>query len=532
MKRLQIKFSKSMVLLIGICIIFLCLTAIALEGKKNLHEDEVFSYGLSNHPGGIYLDPEPGKKYEDAKQPYMEYMAVQRGERLEYSAVWWNQTADVHPPLYYYLLHTISSFFTDTFSVWFAGSINIVCSLITISLLYQLSCLLSADKKTPLIVCFFFAVTPGIIQANTFLRMYIMTMMWICAVSLLHLRYMKKDKLTGMFFAGLFIISTAGALTHYYFLAFLFLQCMCFGIWLLWEKRFKAAGIYLLTMSGAGAASYVLFRPIINHIFSGYRGLESFERLRDAGGYWQKIKVFWKYMDRDLFGGFFILILIFAISIVLINIWRKNQGREKIFLLQRQNRKLWLLITLPCTGYFFLIVKAAIMESDRYIVPIYGLVVLIGVTLLKEITDKISIGKKRSKAVFSFLGVVIFILSSYLQCPWTYSYQDSAPVLETAKNYADKDCIFIYTNSIHGDIWRCNRSFFEVQNYQSLTFIPQEEISMLLENGYNEYEHMMVYIVNKTDREAILQELVKICPNITKYTKISEYGQAAGYYLE
>ncbi len=56
---------------------------------------------------------------------YNNYFAVKKNERFDYRKVWKNQKNDVHPPIYYILLHTICSFFPGKFSWWYAGSINI-----------------------------------------------------------------------------------------------------------------------------------------------------------------------------------------------------------------------------------------------------------------------------------------------------------------------------------------------------------------------------------------------------------------------
>ena len=63
---------------------------------------------------------------------YDDYMKVQNGQRFDYVNVWRNQTNDVHPPLYYALIHTICSVFPNKFSKWFAAGINVICSADTI----------------------------------------------------------------------------------------------------------------------------------------------------------------------------------------------------------------------------------------------------------------------------------------------------------------------------------------------------------------------------------------------------------------
>lgn len=39
----------------------------------------------------------------------MQYVMVAENERFDYATVYYNQTQDVHPPLYYFFLHTVCS---------------------------------------------------------------------------------------------------------------------------------------------------------------------------------------------------------------------------------------------------------------------------------------------------------------------------------------------------------------------------------------------------------------------------------------
>ena len=114
-------FIMSLIILAGICA-----TVFSVSLKKGMHVDEYYSYGLSNYSGDdIFMHVDLGKTYDDPAQPFLEYMAVQPGNGFSYGNVWKKQSADVHPPFYYVILHTICSLFPAKFSIWFAAVINI-----------------------------------------------------------------------------------------------------------------------------------------------------------------------------------------------------------------------------------------------------------------------------------------------------------------------------------------------------------------------------------------------------------------------
>ena len=62
-------------------------------------------------------------------QAYMDYVTASANSTFNYASVYYNQRGDVHPPLYYMLLHTICSVFQGRFSKWFGLGLNIACLL-------------------------------------------------------------------------------------------------------------------------------------------------------------------------------------------------------------------------------------------------------------------------------------------------------------------------------------------------------------------------------------------------------------------
>lgn len=118
----------------SIILLYLCLIVLAMGVigfKADFHTDEYLSYALSNHIGTFTMEVVDGETYEPAVAPFLENYAADHENRFNYSNVWDNQEMDVHPPLYYALLHTICSFFPSTFSKWYAGIINIIFVILT-----------------------------------------------------------------------------------------------------------------------------------------------------------------------------------------------------------------------------------------------------------------------------------------------------------------------------------------------------------------------------------------------------------------
>ena len=278
MKKIDSKYT-----IILIFIIILQIFNIIFWGtqKEGYHIDEIFSYGLSNS----YYDPFP---YYESDDYYMywhnveyfkEYVTVSEEHRFAYDSVYYNQSQDVHPFLYYAVLHTVCSFFPESFSNWYAIFINIIFSVFNIGLLYHISNYIFKEKKqSSLIVCIAYGFSAGCVSNAVYLRMYVMVAFFILLFTFLHIKkYQQPDNKKYDILVG--ITTILGGLTHYYFYIFAFFISAFYTFFLLWKKKWKNIGQYVFTMFGALLVAVAIYPSTLEHIFSGYRGVEAVENL-------------------------------------------------------------------------------------------------------------------------------------------------------------------------------------------------------------------------------------------------------------
>lgn len=95
--------------------------------KDGMHIDEVYTFGSANNATGLYLfsDQSYLNTWHNADY-YMEYMTVQESELFNYKIPFNNIISDNHQPLYFFVVHTMSSLFPNTFSYWFGIVPNII----------------------------------------------------------------------------------------------------------------------------------------------------------------------------------------------------------------------------------------------------------------------------------------------------------------------------------------------------------------------------------------------------------------------
>lgn len=283
---------------------------IGISEKRNLHTDEVLTYILANnsYDEEITLAPEMGKTYEPAGQAWQNVMTVQPENRFNYRNVWEKQAADVHPPLYYTLIHTICSFFPGIYSKWFGAVINLVFGLLTLFVMRKLTRELTGQEWIVFVCSGFFCIASGVLSSMTFLRMYVMTMFWCTLFTWLFVK--NKEQTDWKFYLKISVVAVAGALTHYYFVVYLFSMCMVWGIYLLWNHRWKDLGVSVGGMIMAGILTIAIFPASLKQsIGGGYRGVDTLDNLTDMSveGIWYRLKSCYHLLNQRLFGDCFFI---------------------------------------------------------------------------------------------------------------------------------------------------------------------------------------------------------------------------------
>ena len=83
--------------------------------RQYLFCDEVYSYGLANSTDRTFIDPNSDDTTvkDWVSGDYFENYLKYNDESFNYKAAYVNQVNDVHPPVYYMMLHTVCYFFKN-----------------------------------------------------------------------------------------------------------------------------------------------------------------------------------------------------------------------------------------------------------------------------------------------------------------------------------------------------------------------------------------------------------------------------------
>ncbi len=445
---------KKKIFIAGLYILFTVLMLIVLSFKKNFMEDELLTYNLANGKG--WLAPVDGQKYVPAEEPFIEYLTTDGHINIE--RVWTRQRLDVHPPVYYLLVHLICCVFPNSISIRYAGVINIIFQLLTLYIIRKLIDRFDIDKKEKTIISLTYILSAGILSISSLLRMYVMLGFWIALITYIHVSNLRDYKIKT--YLGIFAVTVLGALTHYHYILFVFFLSLMAGIYALIEKRIKDAIGLIVTMAASGVASYLIFPAMINHMFFEYRGTEAIDNLKN-GKLIERISGYFDVLSKEMFGGFlavFICIILFA---VVLNFVSDNKLTD----ISKDEVRKFLYILIPAICFFMFVSKTTPNISVRYMYPIYP-ITLVGIMILTYKVFEIYITKEKYRVAILGILMSVCVISGYFQCNWDWLYLDSVPYVERAEQQGlDTDAFCFYSGS-----WRILPSYLELIQYRSATF--------------------------------------------------------------
>ncbi len=373
------------------------------DRKEGYYVDEPWSYGLANSYYKPFLQDYDGymENWHDGSF-FMDYVETSEEDTFSYDSVFYNQSHDVHPPMFYCLLHTVCSFFPGSFSKWYGLSINLLLFVIQLNILFAL-CKLFFDKDSlsPLASVLIYGINAGAMSMVVYLRMYTLATMWTLFFVYLTCRYITKVMAEGSkdnsvkWYAMIPFALTVmcGILSHYFFVVF----CGMFGflsaLYLFIKKKRKETYFYVAGCVIGGAAGFLIFPSMWSHFMDTNVSWEVLVNLMNFNIEWitTRLSDFYGYIAKEWTGGTTLLSVLLITELILMIIHLANKERRK------RSALLYILaITVVC--HFVLIAEIAIDLTDRYHFFIYPFMGLIALKTLYDILSD-AFAKKTSSSV-------------------------------------------------------------------------------------------------------------------------------------
>ena len=511
---------KKVISKVWLYILLLIVMVSVVAMKKDYHMDEIFSYGLANNVGQTSIHPQYAPyTYETPAQAYLEYMVVEEGEPFSIANCWYNQERESSPPLYYFAVYLVSFFVKERFSRWTAASINLLFMLLTFHVFRKLLKIFGVKDKELTLYSLFFIFCPAILNIVSFFRMYTMAIFAATLLTYLIIKYRGHENIK--FYISMVPASILAVLTQYYLIFYLFFISLIYGIFLLCNREWMKAVKYVLTMGIAGVLTYVIFPAIVDQLFSASRGAEGLENLQQGFDvHWQYFKEYVSIMNEQIFGNLGCILLLLAVLGISYAIFKKRR-------LVTSGDSLWsiALLVLPAVFYVVMVSKAAPYRTDRYVMAVYAVVILVFLLATRKIANLCLPTAGIAKKIVPYILCVVVLVTTWSGFHWKYLYLDSQKLLDRMETYRDVDGLCVLDVG-----WKISGNFNEIIKLGSITFF-QDEISMLMNmEDLKSKDKYVLYVVN-SDPNEILYQIYAICPKIKNCEYIGRSDYAEIYYL-
>lgn len=484
--------------------------------KKGLFSDEVFSYGSSNYRYDIMFRPydyanalnrvifennwvslikdingakakvneiESNQKpiwktREDAK----DYVTIGLKDVLRFDMVYFNQAMDVHPPLFYMLVHLVSIFFLGNFSKYIIFIINVLIFGVILYFLKKIFDYLGIKNFWLLVLVF--GVSLGSTTLVIFQRMYALMSMFMVIYTYFAIKIINNDfEFDKKNCRKLLWTIVLGGLSHYYFLvyilfSFIFIQC------LLIYKKSENSKKYFKVNFLSGIVFCLLFPPAIFHIFFSYRGVGSF------ANHVKLLELF------NLLIGFnkYVIILI-GVSILIFAIVKKKAIINYLIFV---------------IFMFLVVIKFKSPFSDvRYIMTVFPILFILLAIMLN------SIRLEKLKYLIIGLLIILNVLFLFIKKP-EYLFTDYSKYIEVANKYRDLDFIYVEDN------W-----YNHIKDIEEFMIYKR---SLILDHSLGNVKVLSQYSELKSDKAFVVSinfylnqsEILNMIKEYTDHTKVTK----------
>ena len=206
-------------------------------------------------------------------QEYRDYLTATENSRFNYASVYYNQRGDVHPPLFYLILHTLCSFFPGVYSKWFGLVMNAFLMLMALITLWRLTKKYLGGDEAALLCVAVYGLSVGFVSTAVFIRMYALLTWMILLCLEAHLDLLQSDfVMTGKRARHLILVILLGYLTHYYFVLYVLVLAAVSVVCMAVRRKWKCVLQYAITTGLTGLIGIVIWPFSIKHVLWGYRG--------------------------------------------------------------------------------------------------------------------------------------------------------------------------------------------------------------------------------------------------------------------
>lgn len=458
------------ILIVFILFQVICMSIIG--GMSRPNGDEWFTYGLANDTSDqIFMNEKWINQKTDgtewvSSQDIKGYLFVDEGEEFDFSSVLYNQKKDVHPPLYYMLIHLLCSFTPDEVLMIHGTIINVMFLVAANVILWVMGGELFKSEYERLIPSFVLCLSLSAVELYSYDRMYTMLAFFCLCITCLQIK-LRKDMKGRKLLVLLAVVTCLGCLTHYYFYMYLFVAFMVFAFerLILSKTGIKSMIPCVVSHCIGGITAILLYPKAISHMLFSYRG----EQIRDGllGSKVEGFAAYYDVLNNFCFSGRFAVFFVIIVLLIVIGIVLKKIE------LGIDSKNIVLLV--GTIGLFYFIIAFISYEKVwSYVSPIYVpialLISVITVTALWFISSSIR--------TLVAMGCLLLLIGNPMLDNVRITLESNREDRELEsmlQAYQGRDCYFVYEswNNIY------DNQILDLLNFDEIKAVSFEELYTL-----------------------------------------------------
>ena len=536
-------------------IIFLMVWAVQMAAafyfcvqKQGFHEDEYYTYYSTARTNGFYV--EDGQWMD--RETYRNEFVVLPGQGFQYGLVKQVQSWDVHPPVYYWVFHTVASLVPGVFSKWIGLSVNLVFWGINIVLLAYLAWLVSGrSERMAVLVTLFYGLSPAAMSGVVFIRMYEMLTTFVLLCAILHVQAMRCNGVSAKRLLPMAAVTYLGFLTQYYYFIFLFYLAVAFCIWLLWRDRAIWNCLrYGVSQGIAFILAYLTYPSCLGQMFRGQRGAQATENFFNLSNTLDRFRFFYGLLDEYVFGKllpvFLLALLILAVTVYgKRSLLRAKQTREKavpqeLGLAERGCCAAYTILVFAVSGYFLTVSKTALLlgdTSNRYQLPVYGMIVLLflqGTRMLwQRVRPESMADADRGRYLYGAAAAVCLLIDvaglASDRVVFLYPEDKAQTDFAVEREKEGTPVVYLYQPGAEWCIWDVTN---ELLAYPEIYFAAADKADKIAEERIQNAEALVVYIAEGADDEAQIGRILESNPGLSDGQLVFEEKYCRVYYMQ
>lgn len=523
-----------MIAMILLLVVQLALLVYYGSQKSGFHEDELYTYYSTNKTAGLFVED---RQWMEREQLFREFTVLE-GEGFRYSVVKMMQSWDVHPPLYYYIIHTVSSLTPGMFSKWQGIGVNLLAYVLSFWLLAKVmfTVVTTAGDESKseevhikarwitFLVCFFWGFSSAVISGVMFIRMYQWLTMFVLLCLWLHVRALKEQKFGLRFLLPLSLTVFLGFLTQYYYIIWHIFLGAGFCFLMLKSRKIKEMFTYAGACAVGLGAALLYYPSALSHIFRGYRGTEAVSEFMNTANTWDRLQffvgLFDDYVMDDTLSVWLLVVCLLAITAGYLK--KKNRIKGPFF-----KESVGLMI-FAAVGYFFTISQTALLlgeTSNRYELPVYGVIgglLIYGVwSLTERCAQGMGTWEKRTRIMAGvLLGVLLVMnITSMLRGKVFFLYEGEREVTEFVRENRDIPVVVSYNEGGKDHVWWLSDKLMESERFY---LVSQQNPDFITDERVTQSDSLLVYVSECEEELSFLESLIQSNPNLSSYRVIAK----------